>query len=111
MGVGKMRQPKIICLCGSTRFKDAFITEYARLSDAGNIVLTVNRLIPQHDGLTLEQEKQAHELHFRKIDLADEIFVLNVGGYIGEQLKAEIAYAENKDKAINYLEGLPKEGK
>jgi hypothetical protein len=99
---------KIICLCGSTRFKDAFMSEYARLSDAGNIVLTVSRLIPDHRDLKdwdfPEQEAVWHELHFRKIVLADEVRVLNVGGYIGKSLKAEIEYATKIGKPITYLE-------
>ncbi len=97
---------RIICLCGSTRFKEAFFTEYARLSDEGYIVLTVNRLIPQHDGLTKAQEQNAHALHLRKIELADEIFVLNVGGYIGPTLREEIDYATNREKTIRYLEPI-----
>ena len=99
-------RPKIICLCGSTRFKDAFFAEYARLSDAGNIVLTVSRLIPDHRTKWdfLDQERVWHELHFRKIELADEIFVLNEDRYIGESLSKEIAYAQKLGKLIKYLE-------
>ena len=44
------------------------------------------------------------DMHLRKIDLADEIFVINVGGYIGESTRSEIAYAEETGKKINYLE-------
>lgn len=99
-----MEKPKIICLCGSTRFKKAFNQAYAELSDAGNIVLTVSRLIPQHKAVSKAQDIIRHELHMRKIDLADEIFVLNVGGYIGESLNKEIAYAEKIGKPIKYLE-------
>ena len=44
------------------------------------------------------------DMHLRKIDLADEIFVINVGGYIGESTKWEIAYATKTGKKINYLE-------
>jgi len=44
------------------------------------------------------------DMHLRKIDMADEIFVINVGGYIGESTKREIAYAEQKGKKVNYLE-------
>ena len=43
-------------------------------------------------------------LHFRKIDLSDEIFVLNVGGYIGESTSREIEYAKSTGKAVWYLE-------
>lgn len=44
------------------------------------------------------------DMHLCKIDMADEIFVINVGGYIGESTKREIAYAEQKGKKVNYLE-------
>ena len=44
------------------------------------------------------------DMHKRKIDMADEIFVINVGGYIGESTRSEIAYAEETGKKINYLE-------
>ncbi len=44
------------------------------------------------------------DMHLRKIDMADEIFVINVGGYIGESTKREIAYAEKTGKKVNYLE-------
>ena len=44
------------------------------------------------------------DMHKRKIDMADEIFVINVGGYIGESTRSEIAYAERTGKKVNYLE-------
>ena len=37
-------------------------------------------------------------------DMADEIFVINIGVYIGESTRREIAYAENTGKKVNYLE-------
>ena len=93
---------------GIITFKDAFMNEYARLSDMGIIVLTVSRLIPDHrdaqDWDFPEQEEVWHTSHFRKIDLADEIRVLTVGGYIGKSLKAEIEYATKLGKLITYLE-------
>ena len=46
------------------------------------------------------------DMHLRKIDLADEIYVINVGGYIGESTRREIAYAEKTGKKVNYLEEL-----
>ncbi len=99
-------KPKIICLCGSTRFIETWINEYQRLSDAGNIVLTVARMPPrptlQHD--QPELKVRLDELHKRKIDLADEVFVLNVGGYIGSSTKGEIDYAIAHGKPVIYLE-------
>lgn len=99
------QRPKIICLCGSTRFMQTWIDEYQRLSDEGNIVLTVARMPPrpnlQHDEPELKQ--RLDELHLRKIDLADEVFVLDVGGYIGSSTKREIEYAVSKDKPVWYF--------
>ncbi len=104
-------RPKIICLCGSTRFKDTFMQVAKDLTCEG-----INVLAPFHfrhtgDIITPELEEVLSQLHFRKIDLADEVFILNVGGYIGEHLKAEIEYATAKGKPIKYLEALSGEGK
>jgi hypothetical protein len=82
---------------------------------AGRIVLSVG-FFPhsseeahgEHIGITPEQKIQLDELHKRKIDLADEILVLNVGGYIGESTLSEIAYAITKGKCIRYLESHEK---
>ncbi len=43
-------------------------------------------------------------MHKRKIDMADEIYVINVGGYIGESTRSEIEYAKKNGRAVNYLE-------
>lgn len=102
--------PKIVCLCGSTRFMDAF--QQANLSEtlSGNIVLSVGcntksdtDLITSGE-LTDEVKLRLDELHKRKIDLADEILVLNVGGYVGDSTRSEIEYAKSKGKAIRWLE-------
>ena len=55
-------------------------------------------------GCTTEQKLALDELHKRKIDLADEVFVLNVGGYIGSSTRSEIEYAEAHGKPVTYLE-------
>lgn len=105
-GEGEQR-PKVICLCGSTRFVQTWIDEYQRLSDEGNIVLTVARMPPrpnlQHDEPELKARLDA--LHLRKIDLADEVFVLDVDGYIGSSTKREIEYAVANNKPVWYLSG------
>ena len=44
------------------------------------------------------------DMHRRKIDMADYIYVINVGGYIGESTRAEIEYAKMYDKEVKYLE-------
>jgi hypothetical protein len=96
---------KIITLCGSTRFMDEFIAEQKRLTLEGNIVISVGLF--GHSGdeeVWLEETKiMLDDMHKRKIDLADEIFVINVGGYIGESTKSEIEYAIKTNKAVKYL--------
>ena len=101
-------QYKVITLCGSTRFKDAFMQEQKRLTLEGNIVISVGMF--GHSG---DQEVWADgvkdmldDMHKRKIDMADEIFVINVGGYIGSSTKSEIAYAQSTGKTVRYLEQM-----
>ena len=100
-----MDMPHIVCLCGSTKFKDAFIEDSRSETLKGYIVLSVG-LFGHHEGLDMngETKKMLDELHKRKIDLADEILVLNVGGYIGESTGNEIEYAKKNNKIIRYLE-------
>ena len=104
---------KIITLCGSTKFKDEFIKAQKDLTLKGNIVISVglfghsgdNEVWENMDEGTLTKTKEMlDDMHKRKIDLADEIFVINVGGYIGESTKSEIEYAKSTGKKVNYLE-------
>ena len=46
------------------------------------------------------------DMHKRKIDMADEIFVINVGGYIGSSTKSEIEYAKANGREVRYLEQI-----
>lgn len=103
---------KVITLCGSTRFKDEFMREQKRLTLEGNIVISVglfghsgdDEVWEGMDEDTLTNTKiMLDDMHKRKIDMADEIFVINVGGYIGDSTKSEIAYAEQNDKVVRYL--------
>lgn len=103
--------PRIVCLCGSTRFYPAFQEANFRETMAGRIVLSVG-FYPhaQHEahgedvGVTPEQKAALDELHLRKIDLADEVLVLNVGGYVGDSTRSEIEHARATGKAIRWLE-------
>lgn len=103
---------KIICLCGSTRFMDEFREANRKLSLLGYIVLTVEVVTSKDDAQTFDDPTVKHELdqlHFDKIDLADEILVLNKDGYIGYSTTREIAYAMMRCKRIGTLEpGLGK---
>lgn len=104
----KHARPGIVCLCGSTRFMETFFEQGWRLTLEGFIVLSVGVCKhAEHHGaeaLGPEVAKQLDELHLRKIDLCDEVLVLNVGGYIGESTRNEIEYAERTGKPIRYLE-------
>jgi hypothetical protein len=96
---------KIITLCGSTKFKDEFIAEQKRLTLEGNIVISVGLFGHSGDNevWTESTKEMLDDMHKRKIDLADEIFVINVGGYIGTSTRSEIDYALETGKTIKYL--------
>lgn len=94
----------IVCLCGSTKFKQAWIAENARLTGEGFIVLSVG-FWGHHERIAPSPEikLQLDELHKRKIDLCDWVYVLDIGGYIGSSTKSEIEYATALGKPIKYL--------
>ncbi len=103
----KANRPKVVCLCGSTRFKQEFIKANFDETMKGNIVVTVgwfSHADKESYFPTPEEKIKLDELHKRKIDLADEVLVLNVGGYIGESTRSEINYAEAHGKPVRYLE-------
>jgi len=103
-------RPEIVCLCGSTRFMQAFFDKGWELTLKGKIVLSIGvcKHAESHGGEALGEDvaNALDELHKRKIDIADSVFVLNVGGYIGNSTKSEIEYAKLIDKPIEYLEAL-----
>lgn len=105
------RRPTVVCLCGSTRFYEAFQQANFAETMAGCIVLSVgfypHSATQAHGegvGITPAQKVALDELHKRKIDLADEILVLNVGGYVGDSTRSEIAYAITHRKRVRWLE-------
>lgn len=111
-----MNKPKIITLSGSTRFIKQFAIMAWLLEKQGNIVLgchllpdeyfrhnnveTVNDHLAEHEGV----KELLDELHFRKIDISNELLVLNVHGYIGQSTQNEIDYAISKGVPVKYLE-------
>jgi hypothetical protein len=100
-------RPIVVCLCGSTKFKQAFIDANFRETMQGKIVLSVGWFSHADGNIytpTEEEKVMLDELHKRKIDLADEILVLNVDGYIGESTRSEINYASRNGKWIRFLE-------
>lgn len=111
-------KPTIICLCGSTRFTELMLIKQWELTKQGFIVLSWCALPDSY----FQGDDKAHigdqegvkeivdEVHLRKIDLADEVFILNVGGYIGESTRKEIEYAKRTGKRIKFLEQKGFEG-
>ena len=106
-------KPKVICICGSTRFADYHAIKKWQFEKQGTICLMISYLPAwyaetqgwnghDHFGEKSGCKKALDELHLRKIDLADEIFVINKDGYIGESTKREIEYAKAKGKPIHY---------
>lgn len=108
----RCRIPTIVCLCGSTRFSRAFQDANLRETLAGRVVLSIGCDTKSDSdlfGASGEQramvKKALDRLHKRKIDLADEVYVLNVGGYVGSSTASEIAHARRRWKRVRWLEG------
>ncbi len=97
---------KVITLCGSTRFKDQFLEAQKRLTLDGNIVISVGLFGHSGDDevWTEGTKEMLDDMHKRKIDMADAIYVINVGGYIGSSTRSEIEYAKANGKEVRYLE-------
>ena len=105
--LGRPATPRIVCLCGSTRFKDAFLEATFRETMAGRIVLSVgffHHAERERYELTAEEKTGLDALHQQKIDLADEVLILNVVGYVGDSTRLEIEHAYLTGKAVRYLE-------
>jgi hypothetical protein len=110
----KPARPVIVCLCGSTRFRAAFEEANLRETLAGRIVLMPGHYTHAEQGAQgfghkeeffgLDVARQLEELYLRKIDLADEVLILNVGGYVGASTRAEVAYAKSQGKVVRWLE-------
>ena len=96
---------KVITLCGSTKFKDEFIKIQKELTLQGNIVISVGLFGHSGDDevWTDNIKEMLDDMHKRKIDMSDEIFVINIGGYIGSSTQNEIDYAKSIGKQIRYL--------
>lgn len=101
-----IQRPTIVCLCGSSRFGEAFRKANLERTLSGEIVLSIGCDTKSDIDLAIRpQDKVAlDELHKRKIDLADYIYVLNVGGYVGESTQSEIEYAQRHKKLVAWLE-------
>lgn len=107
------RQYPVITLCGSTKFKEAFMEANKKLTLEGNIVISVGLFGHSGDkevwenmdeGTLTKTKEMLDDIHKRKIDMADEIFVINVGDYVGESTRSEIVYAREHGKKVRFLE-------
>ena len=105
----------VVTLCGSTRFKDQFMEAQKKLTLEGNIVISVGLFGHSGDqevwenmdeGTLTRTKEMLDDMHKRKIDMADGIFVINVGGYIGDSTRSEIEYAKAHGKEVRYLEPI-----
>ena len=115
-------RPEVVCMCGSSRFVETMAVLAWEFEKDGKIVLSLH-LLPQWytdaKGQLANCDHQAEaegvadamdELHFRKIEMADTVFVVNVDGYIGKSTTREIAHATQLGKRIAYLEGEVSDG-
>lgn len=95
---------EVVTLCGSTRFKDDFISAQEKLTLAGKVVLTLG-FFEHAEGRTLtpEEETLLSAIHRQRIDMSDSIFVVNRDGYIGKSTASEIAYARAAGKRVDYM--------
>ena len=100
----------VITLCGSTRFKEQFLEAQKRLTLEGNIVISVGLFGHSGDEEVWDEgtKEMLDDMHKRKIDMADSIYVINVGGYIGSSTRSEIEYAKKQGKQVLYLENESK---
>ena len=110
-----MRKYKVITLCGSTRFEEEFMNAQRDLTLQGNIVISVGVFGHSRDkkvwenmdeGTLTKTKKMLDDIHKRKIDMSDGIFVINVGGYIGDSTRSEIEYAKAHGKIVRYIEEM-----
>lgn len=104
--------PTVVCLCGSTRFGAAFAAANLQETLTGKIVLSIGcnlrsdaEIFGHLSPAEIDAIKQRlDDLHLRKIDMADEVLILNVGGYVGESTRRELAYAREHGKVVRWLE-------
>ncbi|HEX5199036.1 hypothetical protein ACFQS1_39555 [Paractinoplanes rhizophilus] len=100
---------KVVTLCGSTRFEAEFAEVNQRLTMEGFVVISLGMFsLPDLSGYdwqldSLDLKGRLGGVHFQKIRMADEVYVVDPGGYLGESTRREIAYAESLGKPVRYL--------
>jgi hypothetical protein len=102
-------EAKVITLCGSTKFEAEFAEVNQQLTMDGCVVISLGMFsLPdlQDDDWTTDTsdlKRRLGDLHFQKIRMADEVYIVDPGGYVGESTRREIAYAESLGKPVRYL--------
>jgi hypothetical protein len=99
----KPDRPRRVALCGSSRFKAEHIEAMRQETLAGRIVLPMG-LYGHVEGLDMAGpvKEMLDRLHLAKIDAADEVLVINLGGYVGASTRREIEYALSLGKPVRY---------
>ena len=93
---------KTYTICGSMKFaedmkKIAYDLEISKGYNILQCVYCEDNIVPTEDELS-----KLEDAHYRKIDLSDGIYVVNMDGYIGTSVKKEIEYAERHGKEVLY---------
>ncbi|TWD84206.1 methyltransferase family protein [Kribbella amoyensis] len=102
-------EAKVITLCGSTRFEAEFAEVNQRLTMEGYVVISLGMFslpdLPGYDWTADDSDLKGRlgGVHFQKIRMADELYIVDPGGYLGESTRREIAYAESLGKPVRYL--------
>ena len=100
---------KVITLCGSTMFEAEFAEVNQRLTKEGCVVISVGMFslpdLPDYDWTADSSDLKGRlgGVHFQKIRMADEVYIVDPGGYVGESTRREIAYTESLGKPVRYL--------
>ena len=99
----------VITLCGSTKFKEEFLSVARQLGEQGDLVISVTTFTHADDIPTSSETKAMLDaIHMQKIMMSSGIYVVNKGGYIGESTMREIAFAGVMDKTIYFHESPSK---
>ena len=102
-------EAKVVTLCGSTKFEAEFAEVNQRLTLEGCVVISLGMFhlpdLPDYDWTVDSSDLKGRlgSVHFQKIRMADEVFIVDPGGYLGESTRREIAYAESLGKPVRYL--------
>jgi hypothetical protein len=97
--------PSVICLCGPWKFKAEFLSAFRAFTVGGHVVVMPGVFGTADGGfLDGETKRKIEELQYRKIEMADSVYVINPNGYLDEPTKREIEYAESLGKTIRYYD-------